>query len=188
MGKNKSLRYGGFSFLARAFWSIENLETNDRVGFPKIIEKIDEVDFWTKRISESTREWFKEKARRYVTTQFFQLEKNRHRLRRESSGRGPFEKPEDWFGTSEILKPSDWGFVLGLYSMYEMLHNVAAEEKETRAATKREEEEEEAKSVEVGKEYRLFSDTSSFVTQPLLGENSDDSDATLRADLSDDDD
>ena len=115
----RRLRYNGFSFFARTLWAIENPNGGSKVTYRRVIERIDELEFWTDELSQQMREWYKEMAGKYMTTNRFEMEKIRFRLRKKAQGKMFLEDPVDWFN-AEVLKPSEWSVALTTYAMYNM--------------------------------------------------------------------
>ena len=120
----KRLRYSGFSFFARLFWAYENLESGKRISYPEMIRKADRHDFWVRSTSDMTKQWFKEKAHKYMTTTAFKEEKHRHELRQK--GLNAYEEPAKWFSAT-VLKPSDWGIAISYFALYESVEALAKE-------------------------------------------------------------
>jgi hypothetical protein len=122
MGKINKLRYNGFSILARALWTLENLE-GEAISFPKLIVNIDSVDIWTDELAPHMKEWFKEMAKDYMLTSRFKKEQERHRNRQLQKQRDGYfnsdnaENPYKWFN-AEVLSPSGWVFANGIAILY----------------------------------------------------------------------
>ena len=121
----KRLRYSGFSFFARLFWAYENLETGKRISYHEMIHKGDKYDFWVRSVSDMSKQWFKEKAHKYMGSTAFKEEKHRHELRQK--GLNAYEEPAKWFSAA-VLKPSDWGIAISYFSMYESIEALAKEQ------------------------------------------------------------